>query len=443
MNLHSPLSLTLFSLTLLLGLAACGPTGPDEPSATPDAGVRPSATDAGARPDAGASPDAGPAADAGPTECPEGYQGPRCDQCAPGYQDGNADGVCSLACDATGHLAPDCGHGRCFIDTTIDARACACEEGYVGTACDQCDVGYADLTGSGECVRTCQLDCGPYGACEVNADDSESCVCNRGYEGEVCEICAAGFVPAEDGSCGLDRPDTAGLELWLDATEAASIELARGGGVGAWRDHRRLRDPVELTASPSARQPEYVEQAIAGLPAIRFDGVDDVMSVPGFEGFGGQDYTVFVLVHPHTRTPGGVFSLDHGELGAALGLDLYAPGTRFVHGLPGMPNVRDVAESSDFAAGVPMVLGVRRWTSGLLDHIRLFGRLDGDPLGVEVDDNILSVGDLGALNLRVGVGPNGDRLAGDLGEVLVYRRALEDTEMQRVLEYLAAKWDVP
>lgn len=430
---------------LALALAACGGAeatnpGSPNPSGSLDAGVSTPLADAGTTPDSGVRPDAG-AEDAG--ACPEGYTGARCDQCAQGYQDGNADGICSLACDATGDLAPQCGHGRCFIDPEIDGRACACEAGYVGEQCEQCDVGFADLTGSGECIRTCQLDCGPYGSCVIAADDSESCVCNAGYEGDTCELCAVGYVPDGDDACTLDLPDTAGLDLWLDASEASSVELARSGGVTRWSDRRAIRGAQSATSTLRARQPTRVEPGIAGRGAIRFDGVDDRLTVSEFEGFGGEDYTAFVVVHPHARVSAGVFSASHAELGTALGLDVYSPDTQFVHQLPGMPNARDVTSSPDFSPSEPMVIGVRRWTSGLFDFIRMYGRFNGDPMGIEVDDNIISVGDLGTLSLALGTGPSGEPLAGDLGEVLVYERALDDTEMQRVLEYLAAKWEVP
>lgn len=447
---HRSLFRPTLLLSLALALAACGGAETPEdistptPTVLPDAGVRAPRPDAGATADGGFMPDAGDQTpDAGNGECPEGYTGDRCDRCARGYQDGNADGICSLACDATGDLAPDCGQGRCFIDPEIDGRACACDVGHVGEHCDQCDVGYADPDGDGICVRTCELDCGDFGTCVIADDDSESCECNEGYEGAICEMCSTGFVPDRSGACVLDLPDTTDLTLWLDATEASSIELSRGGGVSAWQDRRRLRGAIEMTSTLRTRQPTYAEPAFSGRPAVRFDGVDDRLSVNAFTGFAGDDYTLFVLVQPHARTPAGVVSASHSELGTALGLDLYNPDATFVHQLPGMPNMRDSASTANLSPTEPMVIGVRRWTSGLLDHIRLYGRLAGDPMGIEVDDNLLSVGNLGNLNLALGVGPSGDHLAGDLGEVLVYDRALDDTEMRAVLDYLAAKWRVP
>lgn len=437
----------LATTPLLLALAAaCG--GPESstdtpsPASSPDVGVT-MAADGGVSPttpDSGVpTPDAGPQ---GPTECPDGYVGEACDRCAPGYQDGNADGICSLACDATGELAPQCGHGRCFIDPELDARACACETGYVGEACDQCDTGYADLAGDGTCERVCQLDCGAYGTCEIGEDDAEACVCDEGHEGAVCDLCAPGFNQLVTGACTLDLPSRTGLYLWLDADDVSSVDVARGDAVVEWRDTRNLRGAHALNPPLPSRRPDYIAAGFGGRGMVRFDGTDDRLTTTDFDGFAGEDYTVFVVAQPHSRNPGGVLSAAHPELGTTLGLDLYNPGTRFTHANAGM-GTPDAVESEDFAPAAPMVLAVRRWTSGLLDHIRMYGRLDGDPMGIEVDDNLIGTPALGALNLAVGVGYDGNTMWGDVGEVLVYDRPLEDPEIREVLEYLAAKWRVP
>lgn len=442
------LALTLVALFAV----ACGgqaetPTGPTPNMnvASPDAGQLADAGTVTPASDAGFDPDAGTVDDAG--ICPEGYAGPRCDQCARGWQDGNADGVCSLACDAEGELAPDCGQGQCLIDRTTDTRYCACRPGYTGEACDQCAQGYEDPDGDGLCTRACQLDCGDNGQCELAADNSESCACEVGYEGAACDSCAPGYRVTRSG-CQLDLPNEAELALWLDADEPMSLTVSRGNpvdGVITWEDRRADAEALELTAPSTGQRPVYTPNLINGRGAVRFDGIDDRLSNPAFTALGGDDYTVFVMVYPRHLGNSGVLSAAHSELGTAVALDLYSPGSgvRFVHQVPGNANMRDSVQSADFDPTQPTLVGVRRWTSGLLDHIRMFGEDRGDVVGIEVDDTTLSVGNLtGALRLSLGTGLTGDALDGDIGELLIYRRALDDAEMTRVLEYLAAKWGV-
>ena len=427
--------------------AACGgeAEGPTPAAPRADAGLVADAAAAAPPADAGAALDAGlPPVDAG--GCPEGYTGDRCDRCAPGWQDGDGDGVCSLACDATGADAPQCGQGQCYIDVATDTRACRCDAGHVGAACDACDVGYADPDEDGVCTRACQLDCGSNGRCEIAADDSESCACDEGYEGALCDACAPGYA-ARRTSCVLDLPLETELSLWLDADAPSSLRVSQSNpadGVQTWLD-RRGGDTPTLAAPDAARRPVYIPGALNGRAVVRFDGVDDRLTLNGIDAFGGADYTVFVLVEPHTHASGGVFTASQTENGVAVALDLYNPGSgaRFIHRIPGMANTEDMVQSAAFRPQQPHLVAVRRWTSGLLDFIRMYGADGGDVMGIQVDDATLSVGNLGGfLRFTLGTGVAGDPLGGDVAELLVYRRALEDVEMRAVLEYLAAKWGV-
>ncbi|MEQ8983194.1 MAG: hypothetical protein RL846_34950, partial [Deltaproteobacteria bacterium] len=88
------------------------------------------------------------------------------------------------------------------------------------------------------------------------------------------------------------------------------------------------------------------------------------------------------------------------------------------------------------------LIGVRRWTSGLLDHYRMWGEDGGDVMGLQVDDTLVEAGNLGSLRLTLGTGLTDETLDGDIAEIIVYERALEEPEAERVLLYLAAKWGV-
>ncbi len=440
MKKPSALRFTLAS-AFLAAIVACAGTEDGLPDITPDDTPMPSVSRDGgvAMVDGGTTRDAGVESMMEP--CPRGYDGPRCDQCARGWQDGNADGVCSLACDATGEDAPSCGQGTCFIDPTIDGRACQCDVGHVGEACDACDVGYADLDGDGVCTRECQLECGDYGACEIASDDSESCACDEGYEGAACDLCVPGYV-AYRGRCILDTPDADGMSLWLDADASGTITI-RNDKVIRWAD-RRGGDTPEATIALSTLRPEFVGNAMNGRPVVRFDGVDDRLNVADFDGFAGDDYTVFALVYPRAVGDGGIFEAAHSEFGVAAALDLVQVGQtgRFVHRIPLNPAQQDSVQAQGFAPTQPTLIGVRRWTSGLLDHYRMWGEDGGDVMGLQVDDTLINAGNLGNLRFTLGTGLSEEPLDGDVAEIIVYRRALDDEESERVLLYLAAKWGV-
>lgn len=126
--------------------------------------------------------------------CDEGYTGATCLTCADGYEKvGNA----CVASDACKDLA--CGdHGSCRV--VGGTASCNCDEGYEGTACDQCADGYK-ADGS-----LCVVD----DPCEgISCDANEVCVVDGGNAS--CE-CAPGYA-SEHGECLNQK--------WVDCTDAA------------------------------------------------------------------------------------------------------------------------------------------------------------------------------------------------------------------------------
>ncbi len=130
--------------------------------------------------------------------CDVGYVGVTCDTCDAGYQDNDGDGSCLPDCSAQ-----DCsGHGTC--DDSGGAAVCACDVGYSGAECDNCAVGYQDNDGDGSCLPDCVtsgLDCGLHGACDDSGGEAV-CACDVGYAGALCDNCDAGYQDNDgDGSC--------------------------------------------------------------------------------------------------------------------------------------------------------------------------------------------------------------------------------------------------
>lgn len=72
--------------------------------------------------------------------CKNNLQGPRCDQCAPGYYfDRDIVQCIRCNCDFGGSVNTLCGADD----------MCQCKEGVTGQFCDQCDFGYYGLTHTG------------------------------------------------------------------------------------------------------------------------------------------------------------------------------------------------------------------------------------------------------------------------------------------------------
>lgn len=127
-------------------------------------------------------------------ECPPGYTGLSCENCAPGYYrdpDGPYGGYC-IPCECNGHAREcDCNTGVCKN----------CEHHTTGDHCDQCIEGYYGNATNGSpydcmiCACPLPIESNNFAfGCEVSEDGYRiHCDCKPGYAGEKCQSCAAGF----------------------------------------------------------------------------------------------------------------------------------------------------------------------------------------------------------------------------------------------------------
>ncbi|CAD5229337.1 unnamed protein product [Bursaphelenchus okinawaensis] len=177
------------------------------------------------------------------TECPEGYQGKKCDECADEYYgspdegipckkcecndnvDTNAVGICDTTSgecrkciyqttgfncekcapgywgDALAEPKGDCKPCNCYTPgtkrPTIDYNLlecqqsdgqCDCQPNVIGQYCEKCQEGYFNLT-SGNGCESC--DCDPLGSSNTTCDVvTGSCQCKPGVTGRRCDECA-------------------------------------------------------------------------------------------------------------------------------------------------------------------------------------------------------------------------------------------------------------
>jgi hypothetical protein len=131
--------------------------------------------------------------------CDDGYEGSACDECEPGYEQADASGACvPIPIDCTEDPSV-CGfHGRCENDR------CLCDQGYDGRYCSHCAPGFQDNDGDDECLPDCttaEVRCVGYRVCSDDSGEA-TCVCAKGYDGDGCRDCAEGYVDVEGtGAC--------------------------------------------------------------------------------------------------------------------------------------------------------------------------------------------------------------------------------------------------
>jgi hypothetical protein len=217
------------------------------------------------------------------------------------------------------------------------------------------------------------------------------------------------------------------LALWLRSDGGVAVD---GAGVSAWQDQSSAPAPSDAAQTTPAHRPTALAGAVAGLPALRFDGQDDVLALPsGFSEL-ADGLTVFAVARPTAdrRWP-SILALSgpDGAGGVALG--------------------RKGAGDAFFRVGAGLASG----PAGLGEvRFRALGALlePGGATTLLRDGAIIATAALAAPApmqreaSTIGHGPwsGAEPFAGDLAEVLVYRRALDAQERAQVELYLANRY---
>lgn len=176
-------------------------------------------------------------------------------------------------------------------------------------------------------------------------------------------------------------PRTIGnLALWLDASDAPSV--------GTWLDKsRNARNAAQLATN---NQPALANNAIAGRPALLFDGINDSLALPVVSL---SSWHAFALVSPSISSSRSV-------------LHWAASSTQYFSLNASTAGVQVVS-----ASGSPTTVAA------------LYG----------VDGRIGAKWDGGALKSFYG---------GLIGEILVYSATLSSDQATAVTRYLSGKWGI-
>jgi hypothetical protein len=222
-----------------------------------------------------------------------------------------------------------------------------------------------------------------------------------------------------------------GLQLWLDGSAVDNFEITPVTNK-CYLAKDRSQYQRNFSQATVANQPTYVLAAINSLPALRFDGVDDFMTFadPTLSWLANSSFTIFTVA---TKTAKTTNSFIIGGLGTAVRSNLavgYTIPTSF----------KTVFGGDDINSIVPTV------TVGQPELYAV--RYDNLNNKREVKRNGVTVG-LGASD-GAPSGMSGQSLGRylstygqfDLGEIIIYNRAVSDYEMAQVERDLISKWTI-
>ena len=248
-----------------------------------------------------------------------------------------------------------------------------------------------------------------------------------------------------------------GLAAWLRADRA---EVTADRKVTAWPDSAGKIGNLVATGDA----PTLVERAVNGRPAVRFTGSEGSLGIANFD-WSEHGFTVFVVAvsaegpakaeyHPNHRnvtTPGKALVSDGSRMGVGLGLNWNGrPG-----GAGGIPDQAPIYEDFEPPYENPAAsdLLVVPKTPYVLTYASTDGKRNAAATqqntklnlrvwvnGVAASDELHPLVNLErqftGSGFQVGRGGDGERFVGDIAEIIVFNRALNDAERSRVITYL-------
>jgi hypothetical protein len=228
-------------------------------------------------------------------------------------------------------------------------------------------------------------------------------------------------------SGGTDLP-LAGIALWLRADEG--VQMDGSGNISQWTDASGRGN--HATQSSAASQPKHTNSVLNAKPVVRFDGVNDYLSIPSGSSL-ITDTNSFALFAVLTRRDGEICNiLAYTPPNGSQNVQLYVAGSSMaIWGLDSQVFVH----SQNTPTNSPQLAAYLRHG----DTWRSYN--DGAQTGPDVTDSRslqtpsspYRLGTIGAASVQF--------LNGDIAEVILYSEAsLSDADRQAIESYLKTKF---
>jgi hypothetical protein len=233
------------------------------------------------------------------------------------------------------------------------------------------------------------------------------------------------------------------LEIWYDGADTNTIVptgIEDEDLINQWNDKSGLAH--NLNFSGGNNKPSYESSDTQnGYGYIQFaDG--DLMSINPLSSLSGaDDYTVFVIARATslaTNSPQLLTSTENGELSIQIDSDGTA---RFKVGAPNATTAAGTVVENEWFVFTLVYDGNSTSITGRVND----GKLPDPPgqtITITTDGTAPATLNGGTTYLYVGGDNTGGTFIGDVGEVILFKKALTATEYANVENYLTTKWGI-
>ena len=222
----------------------------------------------------------------------------------------------------------------------------------------------------------------------------------------------------------IESPPTAGLKLWLDASDSTTITKDGSNLVSAWNDKSGQLNHV--TQATATNQPLWVDSVQNSKPIIRFDGTNDLLYRATYTGGTlSQDFTIFAVF----KVPSSYIEYVYDGAGSSNRCYLnYHNPNAIASTIPGAP------------AGLDATVVAGNWTyfTSVVNGSSSILRQDGS----QTDTGDMGTGAMAGITIGARYGGIDSFANTDIAEILIYNSAISGANLTDVESYLATKWGI-
>ena len=230
-----------------------------------------------------------------------------------------------------------------------------------------------------------------------------------------------------------------GLVAWFETSLESSFQINERldeNNISIWVDNNpylSFKKNLLQLQKPNSK-PKYDETGINGIPALRFDGIDDYMAIPSFK-FSSENLTIFLVgkrtSYSHYQgSISGFNSENSDDLGSGSLVAFYdqnnytsiASGTNY-------SNVKGVGDNNPYILAT--IFNGKKNVTYVNGNIGTNSK--GNPF---FDFNKLFVG------ARYNINQPDSFFNGHIGEIIIFNRALNSEERKSIEYYLARKFSI-
>lgn len=223
------------------------------------------------------------------------------------------------------------------------------------------------------------------------------------------------------------------LVFWADAaSDEAFDDFAAVNSVATWYDITpSASSKNDATQATAANRPTFIDNAINGLPALRFDGTNDSLAIDG-TFMANMYYSIFIVEQRRSSASGG-YLYSPASQGLRIG---YATNTEFrIHSYYGSNDWAPLVISG-YSAPTPKIISIIGKPTSSAPK-KTYNVVYFNSVKV-IDDTNGRVAYGTSATYNLGANP----YFGDIGEVIIFKRNLKPAERVDVEQYLSQKWKI-